>query len=87
MLEKLERYKVWRIVKKTRDANFGRQMDLPTETNWWRARWVAKGYRQVAGIDYNKTHAAVAHKDTHGVFLLFVNTLQPTQHCSCVPQW
>jgi hypothetical protein len=46
---------------------------LHTETNWWKAKWVVKGYRQVEGINYNKTHAAVAHKDTHRVFLLFVN--------------
>jgi hypothetical protein len=39
----------------------------------YKARWVAKGYSQVEGIDYNELYAAVAHKDTIRVFLSLVN--------------
>lgn len=39
----------------------------------YKARWVAKGYAQRAGIDYNELYAAVAHKDSVRVFLSLVN--------------
>ena len=35
----------------------------------YKARWVAKGYSQVAGLDYNELYAGVAHKDTIRVLL------------------
>jgi hypothetical protein len=39
----------------------------------YKARWVAGGYSQLEGIDYNELCAAVAHKDTIRVFLSLVN--------------
>jgi hypothetical protein len=80
-IEKLERYKVWRIVKKTQGMRILDARWVYTQrSTGWKARWVAKGYRQVEEIDYNETHAAVAHKDTHRVFLSFVNHFN--LHCN-----
>jgi len=39
----------------------------------YKARWVAKGYSQIKGVDFNELFAAVAHKDTIQVFLALVN--------------
>lgn len=41
----------------------------------YKARWVAKGYSQHAGVDYNEVFSAVAHKDSIRVFLSLVNHL------------
>jgi hypothetical protein len=80
-IEKLERYKVWRIVKKTQGMRILDARWVYTQKpTGWKARWVAKGYRQVEGIDNNETHAAVAHKDTHRVFLSFVHHFD--LHCN-----
>jgi hypothetical protein len=39
-VEKLERYKVWRIVKKTGYADSGCQVRSHTKPTGWKARWV-----------------------------------------------
>lgn len=41
----------------------------------YKARWVAKGYRQIEGLDYNETFASFVHKDTVRIFLALVNFL------------
>jgi hypothetical protein len=41
----------------------------------YKARWVAKGYSQREGIDFNELYAAVTHKDTIRVFLSLANHL------------
>ena len=41
----------------------------------YKARWVAKGFSQIEGIDFNELFAAVAHKDSIRVFLSLVNHL------------
>jgi hypothetical protein len=80
-IEKLEQYKVWRIVKKTQGMRIlDARWVYSQKPTGWKARWVTKGYRQVEGVDYNKTPAAVAHKNIHRVFLLFVNHFD--LHCN-----
>jgi hypothetical protein len=39
----------------------------------YKARWVAKGYSQLEGIDYTDLYAGVAHKDSILVFLSLVS--------------
>ncbi len=39
----------------------------------YKARWVAKGYSQIEGIDFNELFASVAHKDSIRIFLSLVN--------------
>jgi hypothetical protein len=39
----------------------------------YKARWVAKGCKQIEGIDYNELFAAVAHIDSIRLFLALVN--------------
>jgi len=41
----------------------------------YKARWVARGYTRIAGLDYNKLDASVAHKDFVCVLLSLVNHL------------
>ena len=41
----------------------------------YKARWVAKGYSQIAGLNYNKLYAGVVHKDSFRVLLSLVNHL------------
>jgi len=36
----------------------------------YKARWVAKGFSQIEGIDFNELFAAVAHKDSIRVLSL-----------------
>jgi hypothetical protein len=82
-LAKMDQYRVWEVVDRqpnmrvvgapwvcTRkiDGNTGK----PTS---YKARWVAKGYSQREGIDFNDLYAAVAHKDTIRVFNSLVNHL------------
>lgn len=40
-----------------------------------KARWVAKGYSQIEGVEYNELFSSVAHKDLIRVFLALVNHL------------
>jgi hypothetical protein len=80
-LAKMEKYDVWELVLRSDDMRvlearwvFTRKIDGTTgEAAEYRARWVAKGYRQVEGIDHNEIFASVAHKDTIRVFLATVN--------------
>ena len=70
-LSKMDKYLVWdvkpcqsnqRVLKAqwvfTRKING--ETGLPSA---YKARWVAKGYSQVARLDYNELYAGVAHKD------------------------
>ena len=41
----------------------------------YKARWVAKGYSQIQGIDLQEVFASVAHKDSNRMFLATVNYL------------
>ena len=82
-LAKMTRYNVWDIVVRSETIRtlkgrwvFDRKIDgetgAPTE---FKARWVAKGYSQVEGLDYEELFASVAHKDSIRVFLSVVNHL------------
>ena len=51
-----------------------RLMEKPANHRY-KARWVAKGFSQIEGIDFNELFAAVAHKDSIRVFLSLVNHL------------
>lgn len=80
-LAKMDKYDVWDVVERTDDMRvldarwvYTRKIDGNTgEAAEYRARWVAKGYRQIEGVDYNEIFASVAHKDTIRVFLAAVN--------------
>jgi hypothetical protein len=41
----------------------------------FKARWVAKGFHQIEGVDFNEIFSSVAHKDIIRVFLALVNYL------------
>lgn len=82
-LAKMEQYAVWKLVPRSSAHHilqarwvFTRKIDgesgLPCA---YKARWVAKGYRQIEGLDYNETFASVVHKDTVRIFLALVNFL------------
>jgi hypothetical protein len=80
-LGKMDKYNVWDTVPRS-TANrllkakwvYSRKIDGETgRFSAYKARWVAKGYAQRAGIDYDELYAAVAHKDSVRVFLSLVN--------------
>ena len=82
-LEKMEKYKVWKVVDREPGQRalkarwvYTRKIDGTTgKPAAYKARWVAKGFSQKAGIDYNEVFSAVAHKDSIRVFLSLVNHL------------
>lgn len=82
-LDKLDKYKVWDVVPREKNMRvmgarwvYTRKIDGETgKLAAYKARWVAKGYRQREGIDYGELFAAVAHKDSIRVFLALVNHL------------
>jgi transposase InsO family protein len=80
-LAKMDRYRVWSVVRRKGHMRvlqgrwvYTRKIDgttgLPSS---YKARWVAKGYNQIEGLDYTDIFASVAHKDTVRVFLALVN--------------
>lgn len=81
---------MWRVVPRTTDQRvvgvcwvYTRKIDGENgKPSCYKARWVAKGYSQIPGLDYNELFASVAHKDSIGVFLSFVNHLD--LHCDQV---
>ncbi len=82
-LAKMDKYKVWEVVPRSPDMRvvgarwvFTRKIDGETgKPSAYKARWVAKGFSQIEGIDFNELFAAVAHKDSIRVFLSLVNHL------------
>lgn len=80
-LAKMKKYEVFEVVPKTNGMRilkarwvYTRKIDGETgRAAAYRARWVAKGYTQVEGLDFNEVFASVAHKDTVRVFLAMVN--------------
>ena len=80
-LAKMDKYKVWDVVDRQSKMRvvrarwvYTRKIDGTTGLpSTYKARWVAKGYSQLEGIDYNELYAAMAHKDTIQVFLSLVN--------------
>src|SRR6478736_3922368 len=82
-LAKMDQYKVWEVVDRQPNMRvvgarwvYTRKIDGNTGMpSSYKARWVAKGYSQRGGIDFNELYAAVAHKDTIRVFLSLVNHL------------
>ena len=71
-LAKMEKYKVWDVVDRKPEMRvvgarwvYTRKVDGQTGLpSTYKARWVAKGYSQIKGVDFNELYAAVAHKDT-----------------------
>jgi hypothetical protein len=80
-LGKMNQYKVWEEVPcgegmQTLKAKwvFTRKVDGEMgKPSAYKARWVAKGYSQIAGVDYNELYTGVAHKDSVWVFLSLLN--------------
>jgi hypothetical protein len=71
-LAKMDQYKVWEVVDRQPNMRvvgarwvYRCQIDGNTgKPTSYKARWVAKGYSQREGINFNEFYAAVAHKDT-----------------------
>jgi hypothetical protein len=82
-LAKMQQYKVWEVVDRQPNMRvvgacwvYTRKINGNTGMpSSYRARWVAKDYSQLEGIDFNELYAAVTHKDTIRVFLSLVNHL------------
>lgn len=82
-LAKMDKYKVWNVVNRNSLPNirtvgakwvYTRKIDGETgKPSKYKARWVAKGYSQIEGVDFDELFAAVAHKDTIRLFLAIVN--------------
>jgi hypothetical protein len=80
-LRKMDKYEVWEIVLRTSDMRtlkakwvFTRKIDGTTGLpSTFKARWVAKGFNQIEGVDFNEIFSSVAHKDSIRVFLTLVN--------------
>ena len=80
-LGKMEKYNVWTVVDRSKHLRtlrarwvYTRKIDGTTgKPSSYKARWVAKGFSQKAGIDFDELFAAVAHKDSIRVFLSIVN--------------
>jgi hypothetical protein len=72
-LDKMDQYKVWSVIDRQEASSkplrakwvFTRKIDGETgKPSAYKARWVAKGFLQKEGVDYNELYAGVAHKDT-----------------------
>jgi hypothetical protein len=82
-LRKMDKYDVWEVVTRTKDMRilrakwvFTRKIDGSTGLpSTFKARWVAKGFHQIEGVDFNEIFSSVAHKDSIRVFLALVNYL------------
>jgi hypothetical protein len=79
-MEKMERYEVWQLVPRENQRTlsgkwvYTRKIDGETgKAAAYKARFVVKGFMQVAGRDYDELFAAVAHKPSLRVFLSIVN--------------
>jgi len=68
----MDQYKVWEVVPRSPDMRvvgarwvYTRKIDGETgKPSAYKARWVAKGFSQIEGIDFNELFAATAHKDS-----------------------
>ena len=82
-LAKMDQYKVWDVIERQPSMCiigakwvYTRKIDGETgKPSAYKARWVAKGYTQIEGVDFNELYASVAHKDSIRVFLSLVNYL------------
>lgn len=83
-LAKMTDYKVWDVINRDEATSkllkakwvYTRKLNGETgQPDAYKARWVAKGFLQKAGVDYNELYAGVAHKDSIRVFLSLVNYL------------
>ena len=82
-LDKMDKYKVWEVVSASPEQQvvgakwvYSRKIDGDTgKPSKYKARWVAKGYSQVKGLDYTELFSSVAHKDSIRLFLALVNHL------------
>jgi hypothetical protein len=89
-MAKMDTFDVWEIVERDDDMRvlsarwvFNRKIDGDTgAVAAYKARWVAKGFTQIEGIDFHEIFASVAHKDNIRVFLALVNHYR--LHCDQV---
>jgi hypothetical protein len=88
-LSKMRKYNVFEVVPRQEAKGhtvpgkwvFTRKIDGETgKPSTYKARWVAKGFKQIAGLDYNELFASVAHKDSIRTFLAIVNYLNLELH-------
>jgi hypothetical protein len=79
-LAKMNKYDVWEVVNRNQSTRvvggkwvFTRKIDGNTgKPSKYKARYVAKGFSQIEGIDYNELYAAVAHKDSIRLVLAII---------------
>jgi hypothetical protein len=80
-LAKMDSYNVWEVVDRLPNQRvvdgkwvYTKKINGVTgKAVKHKARWVAKGFKQIEGIDYNELFSAVAHKDSVRLFLALVN--------------
>jgi hypothetical protein len=80
-LAKMDKYKVWEVIPRKDNMRvvgarwvFTRKVDGTTgKPSAYKARWVAKGYSQIEGVDFTELFAGVARKDSIRLFLALVN--------------
>lgn len=80
-LAKMERYQVWTAVPREKWMKvvpgrwvFNEKIDIKSgKPTMAKARWVAKGFKQVPGRDFNEIHSNVIHKDALRTFFAIVN--------------
>ena len=80
-LAKMDKYKVWEVVPRQDNMRvvgarwvFVRKIDGTTgKPSAYKARWVAKGYSQIEGVDFTELFAGVARKDSIRILLALVN--------------
>lgn len=80
-LGKMEKYSVWEVVNREASMRvigakwvYSVKLDGETgEIRLYKARWVAKGYYQIEGVDFGELWAGVARKDTIRFLLAMVN--------------
>lgn len=79
-LKKMEKYDVWDVVDRKPGYGvvggkwvYSKKIDGDTgKYAAYKARFVAKGYRQIESIDFTEVHASVAHKDSIRIILAIV---------------
>lgn len=68
-IRNMEHFDTWTLVKRTKDMNvvgckwvFTEKTDLNGEVTKYKARLVAQGFKQIAGVDFEETYSPVMRR-------------------------